>query len=48
MDFQATEEALIFALLDPDPYSESGYRSADPIESGSETLLVHTVVQKYK
>jgi hypothetical protein len=29
---------VIFALLDPDPDSESGYGFTDPTESGSETL----------
>ncbi len=31
---------VIFALLDPDPDSESGSGSTDPIESGSATLPV--------
>jgi hypothetical protein len=30
---------VIFALLDPDPDSEYGSRSTDPIESGSATLV---------
>jgi hypothetical protein len=39
---------VIFALLDPDPDSEYGSGSTDPIESGSATLIstiaVSTVV----
>jgi hypothetical protein len=37
---------VIFALLDPDPDSESGSVSTDPIEfgSGSATLLYSSVV----
>jgi hypothetical protein len=30
---------VIFALLDPDPDSEYGSGSTDPIESGSDTVL---------
>ncbi len=30
---------VIYALLDPDPGAESGTRSKDQIESGSETVL---------
>jgi hypothetical protein len=31
---------VIFALLDPDPYSNYGSGSNGPIEYGSETLLI--------
>jgi hypothetical protein len=35
---------VIFALLDPDLDSESGYGSTDLVESGSETLIKSMII----
>jgi hypothetical protein len=37
---------VIFAVLDPDQDSESGF--TDLIESGSETLVPNTVIHKHR
>jgi hypothetical protein len=36
---------VIFALLDPDCESGSGYRSSDPIESGSGSTALHFIFE---